>query len=96
MFGHEPITFAKARFECLVVNNNFGPPSATPSSVFPRQSGPYTLLVTQGVSVIKGLSLGYDVTYDVTALPEPSTLLLAGLCFVVVATRPGVGRRRVG
>jgi hypothetical protein len=52
----------------LVVSNNFGPPGGD-GSVFPRQSGPYTLLVTEGVSVIKGIKLGYDVTYDIT----PST-----------------------
>ena len=57
-------------------NNNFGPPGSPASSVFPRQSGPYTLVVTQGVSVIKGIGLGYDVTYDITAVPEPATLML--------------------
>ena len=53
----------------LVMDNNFGPYSATPgsSSAFPRQTGPYTLMVTQGAGCIKGLTLGYDVTYDITA-----------------------------
>ena len=53
----------------LVVDNNFGPfqnPAGT-SSAFPRQSGPYTLIVTQSVGVIKGMTLQYDVTYDVSA-----------------------------
>ncbi len=52
----------------LVVDNNFGPFQTTPgtSSAFARQSGPYTLLVTEGVSVIKGMTLGYDVTYDIS------------------------------
>jgi hypothetical protein len=55
----------------LIVDNNFGPFQGTPgtSSTFPRQSGPYTLLVTESVSVIKGMTLQYDVTYDIT----PST-----------------------
>lgn len=50
----------------LVMDNNFGGPGAT-SSVFPRQTGPYTLMVTEGAGCIKGLALEYDVTYDVTA-----------------------------
>lgn len=63
----------------LLMENNFGPPAAVPSSVFPRQSGPYTLVVTQGVSVIKGITLGYDVTYDITLIPEPTTCVLAAM-----------------
>jgi hypothetical protein len=53
----------------LLMDNNFGPFQGTPgtSSAFARQSGPYTLVVTQGTSVIKGMTLGYDVTYDITA-----------------------------
>ena len=55
----------------LVVDNNFGPFQAVAGSgsAFARQSGPFTLLVTEGVAVIKGMTLGYDVTYDIS----PST-----------------------
>ena len=69
----------------LIVDNNFG----TTSSIFPRQSGPYTLQVTSGTSVIKGIGLGYDVTYSV--VPEPATALLA---VVGLATTAVVRRRR--
>lgn len=58
----------------LKMDNNFGPYAGTPvtgSSPFPRQSGPYTLMVTQGAGCIKGLTLGYDVTYDVSAVGAP-------------------------
>jgi len=68
--GADTIGFGRATGSIasnLAANNNFGPPGD--SSVFPRQSGPYTLLVTEGVSVIKGMTLGYDVTYDIS----PST-----------------------
>lgn len=50
----------------LVMDNNFGGIGAT-SSVFARQTGPYTLMVTQGAGCIKGFALEYDVTYDITA-----------------------------
>ena len=68
-----------------LIENNFG----TTSSVFTRQTGPYTLEVTQGVSVIKGIGLTYDVTYDVSPVPEPSTALLAlgGIVITAVARR---------
>ena len=59
-----------------VASNNFGTGSPA-SSIFPKRSGPYSLVVTTGVSVIKGIGLGYDVTYDITAVPEPATLMLA-------------------
>ena len=49
----------------LVIDNNFGPPNGS-SSAFPRQTGPYTLIVTEGAGGIKGLGLEYDVTYDVS------------------------------
>lgn len=60
----------------LFMENNFGTysgstPSGTPSGAFPRQSGPYTLVVTQGAGIIKGLTLGYDVTYDISAVGAP-------------------------
>ena len=73
--------------------NNFGPPASPASSVFPRQSGPYSLIVTQGVSVIKGIGLGYDVTYDITAVPEPSTLMLLGIVAVISAATSANRRR---
>ena len=50
----------------LVMDNNFGGVGAT-SSVFARQTGPYTLVVTQGAGCIKGIAMEYDVTYDVAA-----------------------------
>ncbi|WP_428307029.1 hypothetical protein [Lacipirellula sp.] len=50
----------------LVMDNNFGGSGAS-SSVFARQTGPYTLVVTQGAGCIKGLAMDYDVTYDVSA-----------------------------
>jgi hypothetical protein len=65
----------------LAQNLNFGPYSpgpaggtATPpdpSSVFPRQSGPFTLVVTasdspSGGGTIRGFTLGYDVKYDIS------------------------------
>jgi hypothetical protein len=63
----------------LAMNLNFGPYSpgpaggsatpADPSSVFPRQSGPFTLVVTASGSTIRGFTLGYDVNYDIS----PST-----------------------
>jgi hypothetical protein len=72
------------------INNNLG--EGTPaSSVFPRQTGPYTLASTVGVSVIKGIALGYDVSYDVTAVPEPGALILV-VCGVAGC---GLFRRRV-
>ena len=57
----------------LVANNNFGT-GTTPSSIFDRRVGPYTLVVdgpdqTNNVSVIKGIGVAYDVTYDITAAP---------------------------
>jgi hypothetical protein len=73
-----------------VATNNFGTGSPA-SSIFPRQSGPYTLIATQGVSVIKGIGLGYDVTYGITAVPEPATLVLAfvGLLATCFSRRSG-------
>lgn len=65
----------------LAQNLNFGPYSPgpaggaasppDPSSVFPRQSGPFTLVVTasdspSGGGTIRGFTLGYDVTYDIS------------------------------
>ena len=70
-------------------NNNFGPPGSPASSIFPRQSGPYTLVVTQGTSVIKGMTLGYDVTYDITAVPEPAAACLLAIGAVALH---GAGR----
>ena len=77
-----------------VIENNLGT-GATPSSIFPRQSGPYTLLVTQGTAVIKGIGLGYDVTYDITAVPEPAAGLLAAIGAVALASTTRL-KRRVG
>ena len=56
----------------LRMETNFGPyedPAAAPplSGAFPRQSGPFTLVTTVGGSMIRGLTLGYDVLYDITA-----------------------------
>ena len=60
----------------LQQNLNFGPFSpgpaggtATPpdpSSVFPRQSGPFTLVTSASSGTIRGFTLGYDVTYDIS------------------------------
>jgi hypothetical protein len=52
-----------------IINNDYG----TTSSSFPRQVGPYSLLVQQGTLVLKGLGLAYDVTYGITpaAVPLP-------------------------
>ncbi len=74
--------------------NNFGPPASPASSVFPRQSGPYTLIATQGVSTIKGIGLGFDVTYDITAVPEPATLTLVFVGMLATCTRRRIGRTR--
>lgn len=49
----------------LKIDNNFGPPNGS-SSAFPRQTGPYTLIVTEGAGGIKALALEYDVTYDIS------------------------------
>ncbi|BBO36190.1 hypothetical protein [Lacipirellula parvula] len=49
----------------LVMDNNFGGSGAS-SSVFARQTGPYTLMVTQGAGCIKGIAMDYDVTYDIS------------------------------
>jgi len=59
----------------LVANNNFGT-GTTPSSIFDRRVGPYTLVVagpdaTNNVAVIKGIGVAYDVTYDISAAPVP-------------------------
>jgi hypothetical protein len=57
----------------LRMETNFGayqdPPVTDPllaSSAFPRQSGPFTILTTQNASMIRGLTLGYDVTYNIS------------------------------
>jgi hypothetical protein len=55
-----------------------------------RQTTPYTLVVTQGVSVIKGIGMAYDVSYDIQPAPEPSTALLA----VGGLATAAMGRRR--
>jgi hypothetical protein len=75
----------------LPIENNFGT-GGTPSSVFARQSGPYTLAMTSGTTPanIKGIGLGYDVSYDITPVPEPASGLLAALG---VAALAGAGRR---
>jgi len=54
-----------------------------------RQTDPYTLVVTQGNSVIKGIGIAYDVNYDITAVPEPAsaTLVLGTLGAFAVARR---------
>jgi hypothetical protein len=82
--GEETIGFGKTSGTLasgLAQNLNFGPyspgpagGSATPndpSSVFPRQSGPFTLVMTEsetpnGGGTIRGFTLGYDVTYDIS------------------------------
>lgn len=51
---------------------NFGiyqDPIPTPpySSEFARQSGPFTLVTSESSGTIRGFTLGYDVTYDITA-----------------------------
>ena len=51
----------------LAINNGFvdgafGDPAPNAAS---RQTTPYTLVVTQGVSVIKGIGMAYDVSYDI-------------------------------
>ena len=76
-FGLETGTIASN----VAQNLNFGPyspgpagGSATPndpSGVFPRQSGPFNLVMTQsdtpnGGGTIRGFTLGYDVTYDIS------------------------------
>ena len=61
-FGTATGTIASNR----IMDNNFG----STSSVFPRQSGPYTLVATAGVSVIKGIQLAYDVNYDIVAVSD--------------------------
>jgi hypothetical protein len=60
-FGSDSGTIASN----LIVNNNFGS-GATPSSFFPRQTGPYQLVSTNEGAVIKGMTLEYDVTYDIS------------------------------
>lgn len=76
----------------LAINNNYGNMTATTSSVFARQAGPYTLAVTGGTSALKGIGFGYDVTYEINAVPEPAGLALAALgCLGLVGAR---SRRR--
>jgi hypothetical protein len=62
----------------LIIDNNFGT-GAGPSSIFARQSGPYTLAMTAGSAPLKGIGLGYDVVYEINAVPEPAGLALAAL-----------------
>ena len=56
----------------LRMETNFGiyhPTAATPplSGDFPRQSGPFTISTTGGsAATFRGLTLGYDVTYDIS------------------------------
>jgi hypothetical protein len=64
--GDETIGFGTATGTLashLVMDNNFGPPGTT--SEFPRRLAPFTLIVTEGNAVIKGIGFQYDVTYDV-------------------------------
>ena len=64
----------------LIIDNNFGPPPGTAtSSVFARQTGPITLATTAGSMPLKGIGFGYDITYDINAVPEPASLALAAL-----------------
>ena len=66
-----------------------------PSNLFPRQVGAYTLEVTQGTSVIKGIGLGYDVTYDITPVPEPTAAaLVAAIGAMGLARTRGTRRAR--
>jgi hypothetical protein len=63
-----------AAFGGLKMNQNFGPFQPTPgdSSAFPRQPGPFTIYTTQGpAAVFRGISLGYDVTYDISPVGIP-------------------------
>jgi hypothetical protein len=60
-----------AAFGALKMNLNFGPydptPPADPSSAFPRQAGPFTIITTQGsAAMFRDFTLGYDVTYDIS------------------------------
>jgi hypothetical protein len=48
----------------LAINNNFGG-GTSPSSFFPRQPS-YTLIATTEGLVLKGMTLEYDVTYDIS------------------------------
>jgi hypothetical protein len=50
----------------LIMNNNFGPPTGD-SSLIPRQTGPFTFVVSHGVGAIKGILMEYDITYDITS-----------------------------
>ena len=56
----------------LVIDNGF----TTGTFDAARQTGPYTLVVTSGNSVIKGIGMAYDVSYDITAIPEPTAAML--------------------
>lgn len=59
----------------LIMNTNWGIyddrttiPNLPLSSNFARQTGPYTLVTTQGsAATFRGMVLGYDVTYDISA-----------------------------
>ena len=76
----------------LLIDNNFGPPPGTAtSSIFARQTGPYTLAMTAGTAPLKGIGFGYDITYDINAVPEPAGLALAALGCLGLA---GVRSRR--
>lgn len=79
----------------LAANNNFGPPGSPASSIFPRQAGPYTLIVTQGASVIKGMTLAYDVTYDIKPVPEPASGMLLIVSAVAVRGAGRLSRRKL-
>ncbi len=77
----------------LIIDNNFGPPPGTAtSSIFARQTGPYTLAMTAGTAPLKGIGFGYDVVYEINAVPEPAGLALAALgCLGLAGAR---SRRR--
>jgi hypothetical protein len=67
----------------LVIDNGF----TTGTFDTARQTGPYTLVVTSGNSVIKGIGMAYDVSYDITAVPEPTATMLAAGGFTALTLR---------
>jgi hypothetical protein len=69
-FGQALGSGTTAAFGELKMNLNFGPFQDPPgdSSAFPRQPGPFSISTTQGsAATFRGISLGYDVTYDISA-----------------------------
>jgi hypothetical protein len=72
-FGTAEGSGTTAEYSNLLIKLNFGiyadPPVTDPliaSGHFPRQNGPFTMAASEGESLFRGVTLGYDVTYDIS------------------------------